>query len=44
MNIAAILWAFEISAPLGSDGTPIIPSRTDCIDEGIVVYVKFLLH
>ena len=37
MNIACILWAFNIEKALDQTGEPIVPSRTDCIDEGLVV-------
>lgn len=37
INIATILWAFDIDKALDAEGRPIVPSRTDCIDEGLVV-------
>ncbi|THG99744.1 hypothetical protein EW026_g2677 [Hermanssonia centrifuga] len=37
INIATLLWAFDFEKALDSAGQPIIPSRTDCIDEGIMV-------
>ncbi|PSS37906.1 hypothetical protein PHLCEN_2v248 [Hermanssonia centrifuga] len=37
INIATLLWAFDFEKALDNDGQPIIPSRTDCIDEGIMV-------
>nr|F1SY62.1 RecName: Full=Cytochrome P450 monooxygenase 58 [Postia placenta Mad-698-R]BAK09406.1 cytochrome P450 [Postia placenta] len=36
IDIAALLWAFNIEAPTGPDGNPILPSRTDFVDEGLV--------
>ncbi|PSR77910.1 hypothetical protein PHLCEN_2v7652 [Hermanssonia centrifuga] len=35
--IATILWAVNIEQALDSDGRPIIPSRTDTVDDGVVV-------
>jgi hypothetical protein len=37
IDMASILWAANIEPERGTDGKPILPSRTDCIDEGIVV-------
>lgn len=38
INIATILWAFDIEKALANaEGRPIVPSRTDFIDEGLVV-------
>jgi hypothetical protein len=37
IDMASILWAANIEPPRGADGKPILPSRTDCLDEGIVV-------
>lgn len=37
IDIAALLWAFNIEAPTGPDGNPILPSRTDFVDEGLVL-------
>lgn len=42
IDIATILWALNIDRANGSDGNPIIPSRHDFIDTGIVVLVFFL--
>ena len=39
INIACILWAFNIDKALDNEGRPIVPSRSDCIDEGLAVYV-----
>ena len=35
--IVAMLWAFDIKVPIGSDGVPMTPSRNECVDTGIVV-------
>ncbi|KIM35765.1 hypothetical protein M413DRAFT_32229 [Hebeloma cylindrosporum] len=37
IDIASVLWAVNIEPELGPDGKPALPSRTDCIDEGLVV-------
>jgi hypothetical protein len=37
MDIASMLWALDIAAPIDGSGTKILPSRTDCVDEGLVV-------
>ena len=37
INMASILWAANIELERGTDGKPILPSRTDCVDEGLVV-------
>ncbi|CAL1709871.1 unnamed protein product [Somion occarium] len=37
IDIASMLWATSIERALDSDGRPVIPSRTDCLDEGLVV-------
>lgn len=37
IDIASILWAASIEPAYDAQGKEIIPSRTDCIDEGIVV-------
>lgn len=39
INMASVLWAVNIEKALDASGQVIIPSRTDCIDEGLVVYV-----
>lgn len=39
IDIASLLWAATIEKAIDADGKPIIPSRTDCVDEGLVVYV-----
>ena len=35
--MVSILWAANIEPARGIDGKPILPSRTDFVDEGIVV-------
>ena len=37
-----LLWAFNFDKPLDANGVPIAPSRTACVDAGVVVYVCFL--
>ncbi|KAJ7482244.1 cytochrome P450 [Mycena galericulata] len=37
IDIACMLSALEISAPVDSQGRKILPSRTACVDEGLVV-------
>ncbi|KAJ7436791.1 cytochrome P450, partial [Mycena galericulata] len=37
IDIACMLSALEISAPVDSAGRKILPSRTACVDEGLVV-------
>ncbi|KAJ3558862.1 hypothetical protein NM688_g675 [Phlebia brevispora] len=37
MDIATILWAFNIEKTLDAKGQPITPSKTDFLDEGLVV-------
>ncbi|KAF9458686.1 cytochrome P450 [Collybia nuda] len=37
MDIACILWALNIDQATDSQGNPIVPSKDDCVDEGIVV-------
>lgn len=43
IDIASLLWAVNIEAPIGPDGKPILPSRTEFVDEGLVVYVNVSL-
>ncbi|KDR81197.1 hypothetical protein GALMADRAFT_116228 [Galerina marginata CBS 339.88] len=45
INMASILWACNIELERGTDGKPVLPSRTDCIDKGLVVSpVPFKCH
>ncbi|KAJ3558856.1 hypothetical protein NM688_g680 [Phlebia brevispora] len=37
INMAAMLWAFDMKPAVDANGEAIIPSRTECIDEGLVV-------
>ncbi|KAF8191538.1 cytochrome P450 [Mycena galopus ATCC 62051] len=37
INIASMLWALDFAAPVDESGNKILPSRTACIDEGLVV-------
>jgi hypothetical protein len=37
IDIASLLWAVSIEKAVGEDGKPIVPSRTECVDEGLVV-------
>ncbi|KAF7790551.1 hypothetical protein EIP86_001507 [Pleurotus ostreatoroseus] len=37
INIAALLWAFDFQPTVGEDEKPDIPSKTNCVDEGLVV-------
>ncbi|KIM36078.1 hypothetical protein M413DRAFT_449400 [Hebeloma cylindrosporum] len=37
ITMASILWAVNIEPARGTDGKPILPSRTDFVDEAIVV-------
>ena len=37
IDIAAMLWAFNIETAVDLNNQPIIPSRADCVDEGLVV-------
>ncbi|PSR85636.1 hypothetical protein PHLCEN_2v5365 [Hermanssonia centrifuga] len=39
IDIATLLWAVNIEKARDKNGEHIIPSRTDCLDEGLVVYV-----
>jgi hypothetical protein len=38
-DMESILWAANIELEHGTDDKPILPSRTDCVDEGLVEYV-----
>ena len=40
MTVACVLWALNIEPACGKDGRPILPSRDDLVQEGIVVYVS----
>ena len=44
IDIASMLWAASIEKALDADGRPIVPSRTECLDEGLVVYVSSLCY
>lgn len=37
IDMVSILWATSIEPAYDARGKEIIPSRTDCIDEGVVV-------
>jgi len=37
ITMASMLWATNIEPARGTDGKLILPSRTDLVDEGIVV-------
>ena len=37
IDIASILWAVNIEKAVDENGSVIVPSRTDCVDEGLVV-------
>jgi len=37
IGIASILWAVNIERAVDGQGAHIIPSRTGCVDEGLVV-------
>lgn len=37
IDIASILWAASIEKAVDANGNTIVPSRTECIDEGLVV-------
>lgn len=37
IDMASMLWACNIEKALDASGKPIVPSRTDCVDEGLVV-------
>ena len=37
IDIAALLWAFDIGRAVDTDGQLIIPLRTAFVDEGLVV-------
>ena len=37
IDVASLLWAVSIEKAAGEDGKPIVPSRTECVDEGLVV-------
>jgi hypothetical protein len=39
IQIAMLLWAFNFDKPLGANGEPITPSKSDCVDAGVVVCV-----
>lgn len=40
MDFAMLLWAFNINKPCDADGQEITPSRSEVIDEGLVVCVQ----
>ncbi|KAF8191536.1 cytochrome P450 [Mycena galopus ATCC 62051] len=37
IDFASMLWALEFAAPVDESGNKIFPSRTACVDEGLVV-------
>lgn len=37
IDIATLLWAFDIERAVGADGRAIVPSSTEFVDEGLVV-------
>ena len=37
IDVASLLWAVSIEKAVGPDGKAIVPSRTECVDEGLVV-------
>ena len=37
MNVVFLLWAFDIRPAEDADGQPILPSRDDLVDDGLVV-------
>jgi hypothetical protein len=38
INIASMLSALDFAAPIDDSGNKILPSRTACVDKGLVVY------
>ncbi len=36
IDIACLLWAFNFEIASDDFGQPIVPSRTDCVNEGLV--------
>ena len=36
IELACVLWAFDISPFYDEKGEPVIPSETDCLDDGLV--------
>lgn len=40
MDFATLLWAFNVEKARDVNGQVITPSRTEVIDEGLVVYVR----
>jgi hypothetical protein len=39
IEMAMLLWAFDIELPTGADGQPILPDRFGIVDHGVTVYV-----
>lgn len=37
IDIATLLWAFDIGKAVDEDGQIIVPSRTDVVDNGLTV-------
>jgi hypothetical protein len=35
IDVASLLWAVSIEKAVGPDGKPIVPSRMECVDEGL---------
>ena len=36
IDVASMLWGFNIEMALDGDGQPVVPSRTEVVDEGVV--------
>lgn len=43
IEIAALLWSFNITPAKDANGNAILPDPMDSVDEGLVVYVSFFL-
>lgn len=39
LNIATVLWAFNVEKGIDADGNVVTPDPNDLIDTGLVVYV-----
>lgn len=42
IDFATLLWTCNIDKAIGADGNSITPSRTDFVDEGVVMYVQLV--
>ncbi|KAJ3557933.1 hypothetical protein NM688_g1205 [Phlebia brevispora] len=42
IDIACLLWAFEFSPVQDETGAPVLPSRTECIDGGLVTSLRVI--